>query len=183
MAPVSSSRAFTCPRLISAGFTGVEEGLRQEGVVIDALQSQADESGFMEAVYRLDMDSHRDVPSSVPWKDMAYDDWLDRAVKGPGRSPEWAWVAIDAGKPVGLARLRVYQDGKATNAYTGVRSSHRGRGIARALKNRTVTWSRNHGIEWIYTGNEARNTRMLAINASLGYEPLPKAVEVERRFG
>jgi len=84
------------------------------------------------------------------------------------------------GEPVGLARLRVYADRKANNAYTGVLSSHRGKGVARALKYRTVEWCRLNDIEYIYTGNEVKNTRMLAINRSLGYEMLPKAVEVER---
>ncbi len=36
-----------------------------------------------------------------------------------------------------------------------------------------VDWARTSGITWLYTGNDARNTRMLAINARMGYDPLP----------
>jgi GNAT superfamily N-acetyltransferase len=164
------------------GFERVEQALRHDGVDIDLLADHADDENFMRQVYRVDMDSHRDVPSSVPWKDLSYEEWLGIGVYGPGRSPQWAWVGVEGGVPIGLARLRLYAAEKAAdNAYTGVLASHRGQGIARALKNRTVAWSRENGVEWIYTGNEARNVRMLAINRSLGYQFLPRAIEVEKR--
>ncbi len=170
------------PAANMAGFEGVEQTLADGGIRIELLEGYLADEDFMRRLHRVDMQSPRDVPSSVPWKDLAFEDWRDFAVLGPGRSGQWAWVALDGPVPVGLARLRLFQDHKANNAYTGVLASHRGRGIARALKCRTVRWCRDNGIEYIYTGNEVRNTRMLAINRSLGYEPLPKAIEVERRF-
>jgi GNAT superfamily N-acetyltransferase len=165
------------------GFTGAERDLIENGLRVERLADlDLQNPAFIETLYRLDMDSHRDVPSPVEWSDMPFDEWLEVIVNGPGRSPEWAWVALDGDVPVGTSRLRVYDGGEAGNAYTRVRSEYRGRGIARALKYRTVAWCRENEIRFIYTGNSVSNQRMLAINRSLGYEPLPRTIEVVREI-
>jgi GNAT superfamily N-acetyltransferase len=66
----------------------------------------------------------------------------------------------------------------AGNGLTAVDADYRGRGIARALKFKTIEWARENGIETIYTENDLENHRMLAINVSLGYKPLPPEVEL-----
>jgi GNAT superfamily N-acetyltransferase len=68
--------------------------------------------------------------------------------------------------------------GAAGNNLTGVDPVYRGRGIARALKLKTIEWAREHDVESIYTQNDIENRRMLAINISLGYKPLPTEVEM-----
>ncbi len=68
------------------------------------------------------------------------------------------------------------------NAYTGVDRAYRGRGVARALKLRTIQWARQNNVDFIYTGNDIANQRMLAINVQLGYEPLPGWVEVVKEL-
>ncbi|HZT97698.1 MAG TPA: GNAT family N-acetyltransferase, partial [Chloroflexota bacterium] len=165
------------------GFEDAEATLGRQNLRIELMKDlDLEDPDLLQSLYRLDMDTHRDIPSSVEWKDISLDEFWESIVNGPGRSPEWAWVALDGTVPVGVARLRVFPDGKALNAYTGTRSDYRGRGIARALKNRTVQWCREHGIRWVYTGNEVENHRMLAINRSLGYEPLPRSIEVVRHL-
>ena len=53
----------------------------------------------------------------------------------------------------------------------------RGRGVARALKLRTVRWAQENEIQFIDTANDAENARMLAINVRMGYKPLPAREE------
>ena len=165
-----------------AGFEGAEILLSREGVSVDVLGDRVHDLDFMRQLHAVDMSAHRDIPSTIAWKDTDLDRWIRVIVTGPGRSPDWCWVALADGVSVGLARLRIYADGKADNAFTGVLSSYRGRGIARALKFRTIEWSVRNGVEYIYTGNEFRNQRMLAINKSLGYKPLPRYIEMERHW-
>ena len=62
---------------------------------------------------------------------------------------------------------------RAHNAFTGVLREYRGRGLARALKVLATEEARQQGRRWISTMNNARNTAMLAINSSLGYERQP----------
>jgi GNAT superfamily N-acetyltransferase len=60
--------------------------------------------------------------------------------------------------------------------------AYRGRGIARALKLKTVEWAREHGVEFIFTANDAQNQRMLSINSSLGYRPLPASIDLVKEL-
>jgi hypothetical protein len=48
------------------------------------------------------------------------------------------------------------------------------------LKLRSVEWARESGIEYLYTGNDSLNARMLEINVRLGYRPMPELIEVMR---
>jgi mycothiol synthase len=82
---------------------------------------------------------------------------------------------------VGLAFLQMRAGSIADNGYTGVDRLYRGRGIARALKLRTVEWAREHGVEAIVTGNDVDNKPMLGINIELGYRPLPANIEYVRK--
>ena len=76
--------------------------------------------------------------------------------------------------------LKRLSDDAAENDYTGVASTYRGRGIARALKLRAIAWARQRGVRWFYTSSEIGNARMIAVNRRLGYEPGVRRLEVAR---
>jgi GNAT superfamily N-acetyltransferase len=94
--------------------------------------------------------------------------------------PEWSWVALDGDRPVGVAYVNRVTETSAGNQFTGVHPDYQGRGIARALKMRVVDWARANGVAWLYTGNDATNTRILEINARMGYTPLPAPITCTR---
>jgi hypothetical protein len=54
--------------------------------------------------------------------------------------------------------------------------------VARLLKLKTIRWAQQRGYEWMHTGNDVENTRMLAINVRLGYEPLPGVMLVVKEL-
>jgi GNAT superfamily N-acetyltransferase len=74
---------------------------------------------------------------------------------------------------VGLAAIGIYADGHAYNAFTGVLSEFRGRGLAQALKLQTILLAKKEGMRYIRTNNDSQNAPMLAINRKLGYKPEP----------
>jgi GNAT superfamily N-acetyltransferase len=61
---------------------------------------------------------------------------------------------------------------------TAVARSHRGRGIAMALKQTVIDWARANGLTALETGNDVDNAPMRAVNARLGYEPMPDEIFV-----
>ncbi len=61
--------------------------------------------------------------------------------------------------------------------------THRGWGIARALKHYQVTWARRYGVPYLFTENNVENTPMLRINTDMGYRPLPIDLEVIKDLG
>lgn len=166
------------------GYEGIEERVREGGITIASLAEYgADDERFLRELHQTEHLAIRDIPSSeTPAEPWPFELWRDEMLTGPGRSTEFFWVARDDLFPVGLARLRRRGVDAAFNGFTGVHPQYRGRGIARALKLRTIEWSRRNGVNSIYTGNDMENQRMLAINIKLGYTQLPGVVEVMRRL-
>jgi len=75
---------------------------------------------------------------------------------------------------VGLAAIGIYpEDQHAYNAFTGVLSKYRRRGLAQALKLQTIRLAKQKGMRYIRTDNDSKKTPMLAINRNLGYRPEP----------
>jgi GNAT superfamily N-acetyltransferase len=91
-------------------------------------------------------------------------------------------LAIDTERDVvvGYANL-AFVPGSTTVAWhdmTAVARSHRGRGIAMALKQAVIDWARANGLTALETGNDVDNAPMRAVNARLGYEPMPDEIFV-----
>ena len=61
---------------------------------------------------------------------------------------------------------------------TAVRRDWRGRGLATVLRRPTVAWAIDRGLTALVTGNDVDNASMRAVNARLGYVPLPDEVEM-----
>ena len=59
---------------------------------------------------------------------------------------------------------------------TAVAPAHRGRGIATALKRATIVWAIEAGMRVLETGNDVENAPMRAVNATLGYRPIPDEI-------
>lgn len=166
------------------GYDGLEERLTREGLRITTMSApEAQEDSFLRAVHDLESRAVLDIPSTEEFGNLwRYEDWREEMLNGPGRAPDAFFIAVDGNKPVGVARLRLYDPVNATNGFTGVDRAYRGKGVARALKARTINWARHHGVRYIYTGNDVENDRMLAINIRLGYQPVPSQLEIVKEL-
>lgn len=156
------------------GYEGVEQRLQAENIIIKTMaELDQDNDSFMRELHAAIQDSVQDIPSTEEFRPTPYDVWRQNFLKSPGTSAETYWVALHEGHPIGLANLSLPASDRAFNGLTGTMRAFRGKGVARALKLKTIEWSRQNGIEYIDTGNDAENERMLAINLRLGYESLP----------
>ena len=93
-------------------------------------------------------------------------------------------VAREAGRPVGVAGLLPYgaRTDALEHAFTTVLRSHRGRGVAQALKAECVRWGAAHGygelVTWTQTGNEG----MRSVNEQLGYVTRTVSLSMRREL-
>ncbi len=101
-----------------------------------------------------------------------------RDVDRPGIRADGFWIALDGEEVAGYASVLVDPPRPTVGIHdmTAVRRAWRGRGIARALKQATIDWARDAGLEALETGNDTENAPMRAVNARLGYRPLPDIV-------
>jgi RimJ/RimL family protein N-acetyltransferase len=90
------------------------------------------------------------------------------------------FIALDSGRVVGAAALFDRIDELAEHGLTAVLRSHRGRGIATALKEATIHWASTNGYRELSTWTQDGNAAMQAVNLKLGYRPRPAVINVWR---
>jgi mycothiol synthase len=92
------------------------------------------------------------------------------------------FCAFDDGRMVGYAALvtRPASPKVLEHGFTAVVRSHRGRGIATALKRTQLAWAAENGYRELVTYTQEGNKAMRAINVKLGYRPQPAWILVRR---
>lgn len=96
--------------------------------------------------------------------------------------PEGSFVALADGEIVGCAGLIRDDDrpDRAEHGLTAVRRDWRRRGLARALKQRTIVWAAGQGLAELYTWTQTGNEGMRAVNEQLGYATRNVSITVRR---
>lgn len=145
-----------------------------------ALTTLAERPDLLPAVHRLAEAAFPDIPGETPIAVGSLEEFRARDVDRPGVPPEAFVIALDtvSDEVVGYANLML-MPGSTSVAWhdmTAVHPGHRGRGIARAMKLATIRWASDAGLDALETGNDEANAPMRAINAALGYRPLPDQI-------
>jgi GNAT superfamily N-acetyltransferase len=154
--------------------------LEAEGIRITSLaELGADDPAFLRALQQLWVEAG-DRSADPERLAESFPSWPRDVLNGAGLSAETHWIAVDNGRPVGMAFLKRLSEDAAENDYTCVASTHRGRGIATALKLRSIAWARQHGVRRLFTSCEIENTPMIAINKRLGYQVGVRRLAVAR---
>ncbi len=132
------------------------------------------------ALYEAHTDSRVDMPRSHEMMPVSYDvyrTWFG----SPDRRADRIWIALDGDRVVGMSFLRFPPaGGRVWTGFTGTVRSHRGRGIARAVKMETLAQAIELGVGSVRTDNDERNAPMLHINEELGYTSLPAYADYEK---
>ncbi len=145
------------------------------GIEITSLGARPD---LAPRLHPVAVEAYPDIPSAdEPVSAGSLDEFLARDVHRDGIPAEALAIAVDqrTGEVAGWASL-MYLPGSRTTAWhdmTAVRRAWRGRGVATALKRATIAWAIDHGLEILETGNDEDNRPMRAVNARLGYRPIP----------
>jgi GNAT superfamily N-acetyltransferase len=108
----------------------------------------------------------------------------------PDNAPDlsWALIADDPASPEGpvvAAFTSVQVDRarrRAWSAMTAAHPSYRKRGLATWVKRRSLNSLAEAGVHEAWTANDATNAPMVAVDDSLGYQPVAKSISVRRRL-
>jgi RimJ/RimL family protein N-acetyltransferase len=160
---------------VAANRKMVEAGIRLLTV------AEWDDRSKFEKLYELNEQTMQDVPHSLPIVTEAYEDFQKRAHAPDRRHDRW-WIACDGEKVVAMSYLKFPPvRGQVWTGYTCARSDYRGRGIARAVKLRSLAQAAELGVDVVCTDNDSENAPMLHINETLGYTRRPGFVEHHKR--
>lgn len=142
------------------------------------LTSLAARPELLPGVHATAVEAFPDVPTAnEPLDAGTLEAFSVRDVERSGIPKDAFVIALDeaTGEVAGYASL-FFAAGSTTVAFhhmTAVRRAYRGRGIAGALKRATIAWAVENGLETLETGNDEANLPMRAVNADLGYRPIP----------
>jgi GNAT superfamily N-acetyltransferase len=141
------------------------------GVKITTLADErARDPDCLHRIYEMEQEISRDVPLPDDYTPVDFTTFLDYAVTAPLALNDAFFLAVVDGVYAGLSVLYQAAAGDwLTQGLTGVRRSFRGRGLATALKLKTIAYARAYGAREIRTWNEINNAPIVAINEKLGF--------------
>lgn len=159
--------------------------VEQDGIVLTPLAAEKErDPEWLAKVYDLHTAAMADVPSHTPYTPPPLDQFVRYTIESPWVLLDGYYVAVDGDRYVGESYLNRNKDepGHLYQGLTGVRREYRGRGLAMALKLKTIAYARDHGYTMIKTWNATVNEGMLAINGRLGFVRQPAWIEFEKTF-
>jgi GNAT superfamily N-acetyltransferase len=151
------------------------------GIELTTLEERPD---LLRSVHRVAVEAFPDIPTAgEPVAALSFEEFVARDVDRTDVPKAAFALAVDTttDEVAAYANLR-YAPGSRTLAWhdmTAVRPAYRGRGLALACKQAVIAWAIGTGITTLETGNDTANAPMRAVNAKLGYRPIPDSVDLE----
>ena len=147
------------------GKTGVE--------IRTVVELEADGVDWKREAWELEHELMQDVPTDDPVTKQPFEQWV-KWLTHPAFIPEAFFIAIADGRFIGVTSLwqSLAEKDKLHTNLTGVVRSLRRKGIATALKVRSIEFARGSGARIIRTENEENNP-MYDLNVRLGFKPVP----------
>jgi mycothiol synthase len=167
-----------------ARFSTANDRVAKQGIRIATLAEEMErDAEALQKAFELNEDCRMDIPSVDPPTRHTFDEFRQDDIDPPNALLDAFYLAIDKeGRYLGVSNLfRSLDDPRFIwQGITGVRREARGKGIAMALKLRTVRYAIDNGIEHIKTWNDVHNKPMLSINEALGFAKQPAWISYEK---
>ena len=180
-APVSQ---LDVPNFQEEKYAGLAEKMEKQGIKILSLREiDALDPDWKRKLWELKWELLQDVPTTDQLTKQPFEVFVERSLGRPGFNPDAQFVAMDGDCWVGATALWVAQaePEKLHTGLTGVVRSHRRRGIATAMKVRSIVFARQYGTKIIETDNEENNP-MYQLNLQLGFQPKPAWLDFEKQL-
>ncbi len=121
-----------------------------------------------------------DIPTTDPLPPVSFEKFVE-VMQSPNRLGDAQFLALRADQWIGASSLwKRGADDVLCTGLTGVVRGERGKGIASLLKAHAVHYARRRRAPFVLADNAEENAAMRAINARIGFEPLPGTAKMEK---
>ncbi len=153
----------TLTRFAGAGYT-----------VTTLAEARQDDPDADQHLYEVFAESIVDVPFPGEERaDPSYKNFRDNVLDAPNTDPNAIFIARLGSRMAGMTSLELLPNAIGITGMTGVLRQHRGWGVALAVKLASFRYLKAHGYTETRAHNDTANPPILALNAKLGYRPLP----------
>jgi GNAT superfamily N-acetyltransferase len=163
-------------------FAASRRALTDAGVRFSNLAAE-DSPALRRRIHALTDEVVADVPGPMTARPLTYEAWERDAIDAPMARLELIALAFVGDEPVALSGVTVEADGTGYNSLTGVARAHRGRKLGLAVKVEGLRLAKEFGLPSVRTDNHTDNAPMLAINSTLGFQPVPGFISFGRSLG
>jgi mycothiol synthase len=167
-------------------FAGAYERMAQQGVEIVTFAEERARRGeqLLRDLFDLEVSAQCDEPG-FDLGVLSFERFVANELETGDLLDDGSVLAVAKQQLVGVCRLG--RDSSFPShlhiGFTGIHPEYRRRGIASALKLRTVEYGLAHGFDEIRTENDTTNAAMLHINAALGFQLEPPWIILEKEMG
>ncbi|MFJ3928112.1 GNAT family N-acetyltransferase [Streptomyces sp. NPDC090022] len=134
-------------------------------------------------LFEADAETTADEPGDIDTEFDDYEDWVRHTWNNPDLDKDLTTVVLVDGAVAAFTAALTDGGTRYASAMTGTLRAHRGRGLARLAKADSLRRARAAGYTEAFTGNDAGNAPMLAVNARFGYEICATEVRHAKRLG
>ncbi len=164
-----------------AAFASEGERAEKLGIQLRSWSELSDGPDAERKYHALSTAVGSDVPYPDPLTETPFEVWRKRMFESPRFIPDCNIIALDGDQWVGMSNMwKEEVEGRVETGLTGVLRSHRKKGIASALKVRSIEKAKQLGFTQTITWNEENNTGMLGINIRLGFKMEIGWIELEK---
>jgi GNAT superfamily N-acetyltransferase len=145
----------------------IEPPIAPSGIEIRPFRAFANDPS---PIFHVDTISMLDEPGDAHFDALTYGYWVERFLHNPLLDYDASTVVLVDGNAAAITMLMLDRStGRGQNNGTGTLPEFRNRGLATLAKRASLVRAAQLGCTSIYTGNNAQNAPMLAINRALGY--------------
>ncbi|MBZ0285752.1 MAG: GNAT family N-acetyltransferase [Anaerolineae bacterium] len=147
--------------------------LQALGIELRSVTELADDPQRNQKLYALDQRLTADAPQAEYAPERSLAEYVDDAITGSRALPDGLMVAVHEDDYIGFTQVILLDEQTLYQLLTGVRREYRRKGIALALKLRSIAHAKANQIKTIITNNDPSNLPMLRLNERLGFRPQP----------
>ncbi len=170
-----------------APYAGLDERLAAEGITIRTLAELESDAERDRKLYDLEWALFQDTPGVDTSTRRPFDEWVANEINNPRLPHDGYFIALDGSRYIGLTHFWDRSAAQGPTAFaiglTAVLPDYRRRGIATALKVRSIRYAQAVGCPTIRTASEEHNAPMLTLNTRLGFIRLPAWITADRTVG